>query len=473
MRHDSTDPMTGTSVRRNGGGLSRRAVLTGGGGVLAAGLLAPSAAWAAAPAAPTGEQRSVQAALAFLRVMADAYPDSNGAGPRLAQSYSDENGLFSTAFVYDNALAVCAALTLGDTALATTLGDGLLYAQAHDPGARDGRLRQAYNVGPYTFYDGVPQPDGFVRPDGTANVGSQFGFLGTAVGDMAWPGMALLQLYRRTRQRRHLAGALGVARWIVSNARSTRGLGGFSFGIDASGAPVPNKSTEHNVDCVGFFTQLAAATGDRSWRGQADHARAFVARVWEPRDGYFYTGSNDGATINRSPLPLDVQTWSWLSLREPRYAAALDWAARELATTDESTQLNSQLPAGVRITGVTFSSAGLTSTASYNGIPVHTHGVWLEGTGQLAAALLDRDRAGDRSRAVSLLGQLQTAQARVGQGQHVGGALLPTASGLVAASSLLDTGFGFGYFQSQHVGATSWALMAARSANPFQVGGLD
>ncbi len=37
----------------------------------------------------------------------------------------------------------------------------------NDPDHDDGRLRQAYNVGPYTFYDGTLQPDGVVRADPT------------------------------------------------------------------------------------------------------------------------------------------------------------------------------------------------------------------------------------------------------------------------------------------------------------------
>ena len=55
-----------------------------------------------------------------------------------------------------------------------------------------------------------PQPDGFVRADGTANVGTQFGFTGTAVGDMAWAGIALSALARRTGARRFLAGAVRI-----------------------------------------------------------------------------------------------------------------------------------------------------------------------------------------------------------------------------------------------------------------------
>ena len=455
--------------------LSRRGVLAGAGALALAVAAAPGAGATTTPGAVRGSATQAERrAVEFLRVMTDAYPEQNGDGPRLPQSYSDENGLFSTAFVYDSALAVCAALTggRGDVALARTIGDGLLYAQDNDPVHSDGRLRQAYNVGPYTFYDGVPQPHGFVLPNGDANIGFQFGFLGTAVGDMAWPGIALVQLHAATGDRRYLDGALRIAEWIVDNTRSEEGLGGFSFGVTGANAPVPNKSTEHNIDCTSFFTQLASATGDASWREHADHARAFVERVWEPAGGFFYTGSNDGTTINRDPLPLDPQVWSWLALRDERYAAALDWAARELAATDDPAAPTSQLPDGVTVSGVTFSSASLTSTASYNGVQVHPRGVWLEGTAQLVTSLNDRRDGGDVRRAGDLVEQVRIAQEQVGQGQQVGGRPLPARSGVVAASSLLDTGFGFGYFQSQHVGATAWFVMGSRSANPMQEGGL-
>lgn len=483
-------------ARRPDAALGRRAflALTGAGAAALSGVLAAPAVAAPARTAlparggPHGDGRdareSVRRAHAFLDVATNAYPEQNP-GPRLAQSYADQLGLFSTAFVYDNALAICASLTAGRAHLdrARALGDGLLFAQENDPAHDDGRLRQAYNVGPYVFHDGTPQPHGLVLPDGTANIGWQFGFLGTAVGDMAWPGIALLHLHAATRDRRYLRGALRIAEWIVANTWSTRPLGGFSFGVDAANAPVPNGSTEHNVDCVAFFRQLAAATRDRRWTRASDHARAFLDRMWEPDGGFLYTGTNDGTEINRDPLPLDPQTWGWLALRDRRTAKALDWASEALATRDVAGDGVSQLPAGVTVDGVTFSSASLTSTASYNGLPVHPRGVWLEGTAQLAAALADRDDKGargrggrrgpdDRDRAQELLRQVRVAQASVGAGQTLGGTALPERSGVVAASSLLDTGFGFGYFQVQHVGATAWYLMAAAGANPLQVAGL-
>ncbi len=463
--------------------LSRRGVLTAGMALAATAGVATSAAPAQASGRPAGSwtsgangsaRESVRAAYGFLDAATDGYPDENP-GVRLAQSYADELGLFSTAFVYDNALAINAYLLEGSRhsrERAELLGDGFLYAQSHDPGFSDGRLRQAYNVGPYVFYDGSPQPDGFVRADGSANIGSQFGFLGTAVGDMAWPGIALVQLYTHTRKRRFLDGALRIAEWIVDRAYSEQPLGGYRFGVDGGDAPVTVSSTEHNIDVVGFFELLRKATHDKKWSELGDHALAFVRRMYDADGGFFYTGTNDGTTINTDPIPLDPQTWGWLVLRDRSASRALSWADENLRASDVAGAPTSQLPQGFSVDGVTFSSASLTSTAQYNGIQVHPDGVWLEGTGQLVCAWADRRRRGDRDRAQRQLAQMRAVQSTLGTGQRIGGTTLPALSGLVAASSLLDTGFGFGYFQVQHVGATSWYLLGALAGNPYAFQGL-
>ncbi|WP_278236501.1 Tat pathway signal sequence domain protein [Isoptericola sp. AK164] len=457
--------------------VSRRGVLiAGAAGALT--LASGAEAWASrtalatTPRTATSAVGSVERAHSFLGAMTDAYPEVN-TGPRMAQSYADQLGLFSTAFVYDVALTICASLAGGHVARAATLADGLLFAQQHDPAYDDGRLRQGYNTGPYTFYDGSPQPYGLELPDGTANIGWQFGFLGTAVGDMAWPGIALLHTFSATGDPRYLDGAVRIGEWILDNTWSERPLGGFSFGVDGGNNPIPNGSTEHNIDCVAFFRQLEALAGGDRWRRAQEHARAFVDLVWDREGGFFYTGTNDGVEINRDPLPLDPATWGWLALQAERYGRSVDWAASDLATTDVAGEGNSQLPGDVTISGVTFSSASLESTASYNGLPVHPDGVWLEGTGQLACAMADRGRGSrDGRRAAGLLAQIRRTQDLVGAGQTVGGTPLPDRSGVVAASSLIDTGFGFGYFQIQHTGATSWYVMAAEGVNPLQVGGL-
>ncbi|MFE1251615.1 Tat pathway signal sequence domain protein [Streptomyces sp. NPDC058741] len=459
---------------RQGPALSRRTLIGAGLGAAGTAAVGTGPAWAAGSTA-SGPRSAPARGRAFLAAAMDAYPDHGHI--RLTQSYTDQAGLFSTAFTYDNALAVLAHLAAGTAdglTRAKALGDALLYAQLHDPVYDDGRLRQAYNVGPYTFYDGSPQPDGFVRPDGTVNVGTQFGFTGTAVGDMAWAGIALSALARRTKARRFLTGATRIGEWIERTGRTDEPLGGYKFGVDGANQKLPFTSTEHNTDLVCLFGRLARLTGDRVWRERRERAEAFVRRMWEPSGGFFYTGTNDGVTVNRSPVPEDTQTWTYLAFgdRTRGYGRSLDWAAAELAVRDHSGRPNSTVPAGQSYEGVTFSSASLLADED---APIAAgqpkpdrNAVWFEGTAHLALALRERGARGDEARARRLLASTELAQDLLGGGQTVGGAALPQRSGVVSASSPLDTGFGFGYYPYRHTGATAWYLLAAARRNPLR-----
>ncbi|ALV31837.1 hypothetical protein [Streptomyces sp. CdTB01] len=455
--------MTGS----HGPGLSRRALIGTGLGVGAAVLTTGGTATAADRTASAPRRAS-----GFLAAAMDAYPEHGTI--RLAQSYTDQAGLFSTAFTYDNALVILALLATGTAegrSRATALGDALLYAQSHDPAHDDGRLRQAYNVGPYTFFDGSPQPDGFVRADGTVNVGTQFGFTGTAVGDMAWAGIALSTLAARTGRRRFLTGAVRIGEWIERVGRTDEPLGGYKFGVNGADEKLPFTSTEHNTDLVGLFGRLARLTGDTVWLERRARAAAFVREMWEPSGGFFYTGTNDGVTINRSPIPEDTQTWTHLALRSPAHSRSLDWAATELAVLDSADRPNSTVPQGQSYEGVTFSSASLSANedapiAQWQPKP-DRNGVWFEGTAHLALALRCRRAPGDGARARRLLASIERAQERLGGGQTLGGGAVPEGSGVVSASSPIDTGFGFGYYPYRHAGATAWYLLAATRVNPL------
>jgi len=57
-------------------------------------------------------------------------------------------GLASTAFVYDNALAVIALVACGNVSSATTIGNALSLAVRNDRTVTDGRVRNAYRAGP-------------------------------------------------------------------------------------------------------------------------------------------------------------------------------------------------------------------------------------------------------------------------------------------------------------------------------------
>lgn len=430
--------------------LFTRRALVGGGAALGVSLpvigMGTGVAQAATPDGAPNGRAATRRAVRFLQRVVDAYRPR---GPRLAQSYQDASGLTDVGFIYDNALTTIALLAAGDVRRARAIGDG--YLDLQEP---DGRLRQAYLVA-----QDPPVPAG------------NFGLTGTSVGDMSWTGLALAQLARTTGDRRYLGGLLLIGTWIQDNTYSTTGLGGYTFGLTAGLEGF--KSAEHNIDVYALFRLIARLTGDPVWSDHAEHAWDFVQRLWNADGGYFWTGSNDGATINKSPtqLPLDVQTWSWLAARQNRYAVALDWAASNLATTDTPLRKNSALTGNDAFTGVAFASGSLLTDTDrriggqdYNPFPDDC-AVWFEGTAQLALSLRDRRRGDDRADAEVLLDTIRVAQRRLGQDQVFNGK--SGAGGVVAATSPMDTGFGFGYYPNLHIGATSWFVMASLNANPY------
>ena len=449
--------------------------------------------------------RSLQNAYLFLDTMMDAY--AQGSTTRLSQSYSDEIGLESTAFVYDNAVEIMARLVRGrgqDLARAKVLGNGLLYAQQIDAAA-DGRVRQAY------FVDHADSKGVFVVPSGFP-----FFFLGSATGDLAWTGMALAQLASRTRIVAYLDGAVRLGNWIFNNTFDTRGAGGYNFTAGANQV----KSTEHNIDVFAFFTMLARLAGDSAtWTDRADHARIFVDAMFNVPGGFFFTGTApDGVSVDpnlsKDNIPEDVQDWSFQAFLNSDHAASIDWCKTNLAVTDTPQSYNSDLiPAlnnnnltgNIRVSGVTFATQSMRPPLAENesaesacfiapSDPFSNQpspsAVWLEGTAHLAAALLTRRLPrnrdidgfnGDLDTARILLDNIRVAQNNLGKGQHVGGGqpiiglgktaqTIPDGLGVIAATSELNTGFGFSYKRFLHIGATGWYAIAAQAGNPFHLG---
>ena len=420
---------------------------------------------------------SIARAITFQNFAMDAY--ATGTTVRLSQSYSDE-ALGATGFTYDNAVTIHAYLATEDAALqerAAVLGEGLLYAQAHNFPFNDGRFAQGY-------YVNVAASDGsgaFITP-----AAAPYYFYTSTTGDQAWAGMALAQLYARTMDNRFLTGALLVANWIVSNTYNTLGAGGFSFGttINQYNGSVPStngKSTEHNIDCYAFFTMLSSltkngvsASNGMAWSALAEHALTFVMAMYNAAGPYFYTGTlGDQVTINPQPIPEDCQTWSYLALLKKKYQGTIDWALNNLEATDTAAAPHSSLTGTERIHGLVFDTASLT-TPAYD-----PDAVWLEGTGHTIAALLARVLRGqeglggivsDLDVVLKLIDQSIKAQKELGAGKTFGSRAVPPQSGLVASTSVMDTGFGYTYGPSLHIGATGWYLLGAQAANPFRLG---
>jgi len=201
-----------------------------------------------------------------------------------------------------------------------------------------------------------------------------------------------------------------------------------------------------------------------------------VMAMYNATDGYFYTGTEgDQITINYYPVPEDCQTWSYLALLDNKLKHTIDWALKNLQTTDTASATNSGLTGSESFTGMVFDSASLAPTIA----GCDPNAVWLEGTSHTIAALIARTAAGreglgaifdDLKTVEKFVDTCVTAQQELGAGQTVGGKAIPLGEGLLASTSLMDTGFGYTYGPSKHIGATGWYLIAAQLGNPFQLG---
>jgi hypothetical protein len=377
--------------------------------------------------------------------------------------------LHNSAQIYDQALVLLAFLARGqpdDLRRAELLARALVEARRRDRTFKDERLRNAYaggelidqHLGTTRFpvaYD--PTTHAFVEDEDA---------VGTDSGNMAWAALALVEAHALLPKRAgdpYLSAAASLARWVVANTRVEDPLGGFSAGVQGfeRAAAVPEgqerkdyRATEHNIDLEALFERLATALAgepeeSRHWSAQMTHARSFVDKMRAGGSDTFYyywtgTAAGAGVRINKSVVPLDVQTWSVLGAREPgHHAGALDWALKNCTESGSRDAFDFNCNDG--------------------------DGAWWEGTAQVAAALrwLKRDEE-----AAPMLARLRAAQLTD----------KPAAGALPAASRCgLTTGFTKTFHNGKtmpwlytnwpHIGATAWFIFAALGANPYFVDG--
>ncbi len=361
---------------------------------------------------------------AALKGRVDALP---GDGPLFLRSYDRADGagepqepaLKTAAFVYDEALAVIALAACDALPEASRVGEALRLAAT-----TDSRLRNVYRAG---AVHGKALHNGWW--DATQDRWVEDAYQsGTATGNVAWTALALLALHDATHEAKWLDAARGLGRWIVANTSDPRGAGGFRGGVngfDAAPEALHWKSTEHAIDLVALFTQLATRAPDEGWNARAGIARRFLDAQWDAPGGYFRIGTlPDGLTPNLASSALDVQLWTQL------LAGANDDWRRALAYAE-------------RAHGV---DCGFDFNADRDGI-------WLEGTAQAALAYRVR---GDRAAAERRLACIAREFA---------------AGGYVRATreARITTGLAGGeyYFRLPHLGATAWAVLAATGRNPF------
>ncbi len=372
---------------------------------------------------------------ATLAAQVDSIP---GGGAVLLRSWDGADGssapaepaLATAAFTYDNALAAIALTACGRHVEAVRIGDALLEAATADRLGAAGRLRNAYRAGaqgerpipPNGWWDSAA---GRWDEDPTQ--------VGTATGNVAWAGLALLTLGQATGEPRWRDGARVLAGWAVAHTADRRGPGGYSGGItgyDDAPRRVGWKSTEHNTDLAALFAWLAR--DEPAWAAPAQAARAFLAAMWDGGSGRFLIGTlPDGLTPNTAGAGLDAQVWPLLLPgAPPAWRRTLAWIERRYA-----------VPGGF----------------DFND---DRDGLWVEGTAQAALAYGVAGRPAESERLLAgLAGQVSP-----------GGYLWATREPRITTGLALgpdSTSADFYYRRRPALAATAWAVLAGLGWNPF------
>ena len=194
-----------------------------------------------------------------------------------------------------------------------SIGNALLYLQAHDAPTTGGCAT------------------GTRRPPCTPRTISRSRTRPAAPATLAWAGQALAQLYAATRIRAYLRGAVALGDWIQAHCRDGRGRGRLHRRLHRGRGRdrVEVDRAQHRRVRV----LPAAGPGDRQpglVAARAAWARRFIVSMWNPAAGRFYLGTTgDGVTRNDSPQVEDVNSWSYLALQDPAYAASVGWDVRE------------------------------------------------------------------------------------------------------------------------------------------------
>jgi hypothetical protein len=370
-----------------------------------------------APVADTVTSQAAGAKAAFVR----SYEHGQDEGSLPA-------GLASTAFVYDNALAVIALVACGNVSSATTIGNALSLAVRKDRTFSDGRVRNAYRPGPVG--QGAPALPGWW--DAKQNIWAEDPAQdGSSTGNVAWAALALLTLHQATKQESFLADAERLIDWVIANVSSGNGFRGGFHGYDPQQVKLLWISTEHNVDVYAAATWLFRLTSEQKYADAASQARRFLERAFD--GDHFLLGTKpDGSLNDGGMLALDVQLWPWMAIPDApaQWRSALKFAATHLAV-----------------------EGGF----DFNG---DRDGLWVEGTAQASLAYRI---AGDPGRSAQLLTTLEADRTPSGLLNATRAARVSTGLSIDPTKTEAD----FFYFRRPHLGATAWAALAATAWNPF------
>jgi hypothetical protein len=289
----------------------------------------------------------------------------------------------------------------------------------------------------------------------------------TSTGNLAWAILALCEAYAASADGDAVGDPSAASSTIASGATSAAGdadasarakyldaaqqiadfvmtqqseTGGFTAGYEGwEGAQktATYKSTEHNIDLIRAFANLAALTTTAERYAAASvHAETFVLSMYDPARGCFYTGTlDDGVTISKEVLPLDCNTWALLALGE-------DFRSREGAKVMAFVEENMRVGGGF----------------DFNSDRDH---VWFEGTAQAALAYKAIGEEEKYAELVEFLNENTLDD---------GSIYAADADGLTTGFQVSGLDLPWEYGRRIHVGATAWLAFAQLGTNPFTRG---
>jgi hypothetical protein len=368
--------------------------------------------------------------------------------PRFLRSYEtvSSNILFDTVmsnacFTYDNALALLAFLARGnrnDLKRAKILADTFCYVLENDRKFSDGRLRNAYKSGDIINHQ-TKKADlpGWWNSAEKKWCENKFD-VSTHTGNVVWGMLALLSYYEKvSKDSKYLIAIEKMANWVENNAKLTEfptcyGFAGGLEGHDDNQQVLMYKSTEHNIDAYAAFIRLYHLTGNERYKESAMYALEFVKKMWNAKDGHFWTGTTDPChTLNKATIPLDIHPWAVMAMpTEYEYRKGLIWAYKNCYTQADGFK------------GFDFNN--------------DRDGVWFEGTAQMAVAFQMNN---EMEKAHFYEKELEKAQTTATNNNK---------KGIVAAShDGVSTGFDWKYFSRLHIGATAWYIFSKLHYNPY------
>lgn len=366
------------------------------------------------------------------------------------QASASEN--LDYAYLYDNALALVTMAEVDALSHAQMIADALVFAQTHDRSFNDGRLRNAYTSGNPKADSGRSITGGriSIRLPGFWDRGSwqeDYYIVSSSTGNMAWAIIALCraaELSSGEKKEEYTEAAIRAADFVLTLKSETGGFSAGYEGWDEAQIKVNYKSTEHNIDLIAAFKEVAELLKDSDenrnqlYLEASAHARDFVLSMYDKERKCFYTGTEaDGRTLSKGVIPLDTNSLAILCLKD--YFTEED----RVDTNGIIRFVEERMAVGG---GFDFSAGDL-------------DGIWNEGTAQMALCYSVTGNTDKYNRIMKYLATQVSAEGAIPAADRDG---LSTGFMLNGSDSPWE------FHNTKSIGATSWYALAQLKSNPFK-----